>query len=433
MIIEYFIFVQSILGILGYTLLLYTIFQMMTLASQQSNKLRWLVLLLVFALFGPGIVLSFVLFYFDKNSILPAQYGRLWSTVLFPWFALIPMLIVVPIAKRICRNIQIDTDSPEGIEKVKSYTILVTGGCAIPFVLFILTFVILCCMGLHMLNHDYNPVMDGQQPIIRWNSIDMVILVDFFVPLLFGVFVFVLFFGGIISTKVSQKRTLSLVEIGVVLVIILGLNALLLPAVRVAREASKRPQCNNNLKHLGLAMWHYQEVYDSLPPVYTVDSEGKPLHSWRVLLLPFLEQNSLYDQIRLNEPWDSEFNRQFWKQMPSYFYCPESERRECFLVSHYPVYYPKSSYGATEEQCDYSVLTGINTLFPDTKCCSLYSIMSQEEQSKTLLIVERKTPVCWMNPTQELKNETEIGSSKHANPNVVYADGSTAAYSHVSQ
>jgi hypothetical protein len=51
--------------------------------------------------------------------------------------------------------------------------------------------------------------------------------------------------------------------------------------------------------------------------------------------------------------------------------------------------------------------------------------LSQEEKSKTLFIVERKTPICWMNPTQELKNETEIGSSKHTVPNIVYADGNT--------
>jgi competence protein ComGC len=427
MIIEYLIFIQSVLSILGYILLLYTIFRIKTLA------LRWSVLFLVMALFSPGIVFSFVLLFFDRDSIIPAQYGRLWSTVLFPFFALIPMLIVLAITKRISRNIQSQTNSPKTIENIELKATFISGGCVIPFILFIFTFVILCCMGLHMLNHDYQPAMDGQQPIIQWNGIDMVILVDFFVPLSFGVLFFVLFFGGYVFITEPQKRTARLIEIGVILIIIVGLIALLIPSVLAAREISKRPRCNNMLRQLGIAMWHYQDVYNSLPPVYTVNSEGKPLHSWRVLLLPFLEQQSLYAQIRLHESWDSEYNRQFWKQMPFCFYCPEKKHRECFLVSHYPIYFPDSSYGATEEQCDYSVLTGTNALFSDTECRSLDSL-SQEEKSKTLLVVERKTPVCWMNPTQELKSETEIGSSKHSVPNILYADGSTNTYdSHVSQ
>jgi hypothetical protein len=67
------------------------------------------------------------------------------------------------------------------------------------------------------------------------------------------------------------------------------LICLLLPAVRSARGPARRAQCGNNLKQIALALLTYETVYHALPPAYTVDADGKPLHSWRTLILPYLE------------------------------------------------------------------------------------------------------------------------------------------------
>src|SRR5262245_30030320 len=56
-----------------------------------------------------------------------------------------------------------------------------------------------------------------------------------------------------------------------------------------ARESARRMSCSNNLHNIAIALRNYESVYHCLPPAYTVDAEGKPLHSWRTLLLPFLE------------------------------------------------------------------------------------------------------------------------------------------------
>jgi len=104
--------------------------------------------------------------------------------------------------------------------------------------------------------------------------------------------------------------------------------ALILPAIQAAREAAMRPQtrmqCTNNIRQIVLAFHNYHDSYGALPPLYTVDADGRPLHSWRVLILPFIEQMALYQQIRHLEPWDSPHNSQFHDRMPDVFRCPHS-------------------------------------------------------------------------------------------------------------
>lgn len=102
------------------------------------------------------------------------------------------------------------------------------------------------------------------------------------------------------------------------------LVGLLLPAVQSARGAARRAQSLNNLKQLALAMHNYHDTFRSFPAAYNSDAEGKPLLSWRVHLLPFLEQRVLYEQFRLDESWDSPHNLPLIAQMPEVFRAPGS-------------------------------------------------------------------------------------------------------------
>jgi len=85
--------------------------------------------------------------------------------------------------------------------------------------------------------------------------------------------------------------------------------ALLLPAVQAAREAARQSQCTNNLKQIALALHNYHDTYGRFPSAVTTDKDGRPMHSWRVAILPFLQQRPLYDQYDFNQPWDSPKNR----------------------------------------------------------------------------------------------------------------------------
>lgn len=126
----------------------------------------------------------------------------------------------------------------------------------------------------------------------------------------------------------SQRAVgFTLVELFVVIAIIGMLVAMLLPNVRSAREPARRAQCMNNLKQIGLALHNYHDEYGCLPPAYTVDAEGKPLHSWRTLILPFLEHKPLYESIDLNRPWDDPANQAAFETRVSPYVCPSSDGR----------------------------------------------------------------------------------------------------------
>ena len=99
---------------------------------------------------------------------------------------------------------------------------------------------------------------------------------------------------------------------------------LLLPAVQAAREAARRMQCNNNIKQLALALHNYESEYKSLPPAYTVDANGNRLHSWRTLMLPYLEQNALYQKIDFTVAWDDPKNAFLAGMDIPMFRCPSS-------------------------------------------------------------------------------------------------------------
>ncbi|MCE2806569.1 MAG: DUF1559 domain-containing protein, partial [Gemmataceae bacterium] len=84
---------------------------------------------------------------------------------------------------------------------------------------------------------------------------------------------------------------------------------LLLPAVQKVREAASRTHSMNNMKMLGLALHNYHDANGRFPPAFVVDKAGKPLYSWRVLILPYIEQDAIYKKWKMDEAWDSPNNK----------------------------------------------------------------------------------------------------------------------------
>lgn len=90
------------------------------------------------------------------------------------------------------------------------------------------------------------------------------------------------------------------------------------PAVDRKADSSQRTRSLNNLKQILLAIHQYNDVHGYLPADIR-DKDGKPLLSWRVLLLPYLEQDRLFKQFKLDEPWDSEHNLKLLAKMPAVY------------------------------------------------------------------------------------------------------------------
>lgn len=129
----------------------------------------------------------------------------------------------------------------------------------------------------------------------------------------------------VIDTQVLRKRPrITFLRVLLGFAIVAVLTALLFPATRRGggREAARRTQCKNNLKQIAMALHNYADIYHSLPPAYTVDAVGRPLHSWRTLILPYLDEQELYARIDLSKPWNDSANAIAYKTVPSVFRCP---------------------------------------------------------------------------------------------------------------
>ena len=125
-------------------------------------------------------------------------------------------------------------------------------------------------------------------------------------------------------TSAESRLAFTWVRLFVCLATIGVLLALLLPATRRARPAAYRMQCSNNLKQIGLALLSYESTYRRLPPAYTVDSNGNRLHSWRTLILPYLEQNDLYSRVDFSKPWDDPANEAVCRELLPVYRCPSN-------------------------------------------------------------------------------------------------------------
>ncbi len=158
------------------------------------------------------------------------------------------------------------------------------------------------------------------------------------------------------------------------------------------REQADVRRCMNNLLQIMIALHNYHDVNKFFPAAYTVDKDGKPIHSWRVLILPWVEQNALYKKIRLDEPWDSEYNRQFHSQCPALFQCPVAVAKIPEIKKN----------GLTT----YSIIVGKQTWPEPPKKFTIDSIT--DGTSNTIAVVERQTPVCWMDPTHEILEEDAV-------------------------
>lgn len=182
----------------------------------------------------------------------------------------------------------------------------------------------------------------------------------------------------------------------------------LFPAMLAAREAAEQSQSVNNLKQLALAMHNYAGAYGDFPPAVLYHENGTP-RSWRVEMLPYLEEVTLYQEYRKDEPWDSEHNKTVLAKMPSVFRSPGSDDNT--------------------KNSSYFVLTGEGTIFGKKEGTKFQEIL--DGTSNTILIVEAAREIPWtkpedipFNPQGELP---KLGGFREGIFALAMADGSVRA------
>lgn len=97
------------------------------------------------------------------------------------------------------------------------------------------------------------------------------------------------------------------------------LLGMLLPAIQQVRHAARRTTAITNVRQIVLAEHNYQSTHNKFSGTGLADDEPGAGLSWRVHILPYLEQQLLYDQFKLDEPWDSEHNKQLIPLMPTIY------------------------------------------------------------------------------------------------------------------
>ncbi len=95
-----------------------------------------------------------------------------------------------------------------------------------------------------------------------------------------------------------------------------------------ARDSERHGQCVNLFRQVSWALETYRIVHGAYPPAYSVDETGKPLHSWRTLILPYLGHHDLYKRIDLKKPWDASVNADVFETHVDSFCCPTLRRSD---------------------------------------------------------------------------------------------------------
>jgi hypothetical protein len=159
------------------------------------------------------------------------------------------------------------------------------------------------------------------------------------------------------------------------------LSASCLSVMRASGLALKLEMvCVHNMKQIALALHQYEQHYGSLPPAYIPDAQGKPMHSWRVLILPFMEYEALYKQYDFSEPWDGPNNRKLHDVTLPEYSCPCDPR-------------DNRCQGMTS----YVAVTGEATAWPGPRGARLSHIRDGAE--KTILLVEMaNSGIHWLEP-----------------------------------
>jgi hypothetical protein len=165
-----------------------------------------------------------------------------------------------------------------------------------------------------------------------------------------------------------------------------GLLVWLAVAIRHARHDAEKSECKGKLSQISLALSNYHADYGCYPPAYVADENGRPMHSWRVLLLPYWDAGDFYRRYRFDEPWDGPNNRKLGAEANT----------PCTLY-HCPSDWRETGGADNSRMTNYVVVRSPETAWNGTRSASRIDIT--DDPASTPLVVEvANSGIHWMEP-----------------------------------
>jgi hypothetical protein len=193
--------------------------------------------------------------------------------------------------------------------------------------------------------------------------------------------------------------------------------------------AKNRKKSQNNLRQIGIALHTIHDNYKRLPPAALCDKQGKPCLSWRVAILPYIEQQALYNHFKLDEPWDSPNNIKLLAQMPKIF-APVGMKTKEPGLTFYLGFVADPKLGA-EHATAWETTTDANSPFG---AWGPRIISFTDGTSNTIWVVESGDAVPWTKPVDLLydpkKPLPKLGGNFKDGFNALFVDGSTRFIPH---
>ncbi|MBL8796828.1 MAG: DUF1559 domain-containing protein [Planctomycetia bacterium] len=255
-------------------------------------------------------------------------------------------------------------------------------------------------------------------PVAVWLSAGWAVVVSLCMPLSLGVPAAIL---GIIGLSAINRGDGRLTGRGLaigglvlglaasILGVVVGVGSGFVVALNTTKNSANRVVSANNLRQIGLAMLVYHDAVGNLP---VADKKVTPLGqakglSWRVDLLPLLEENELYAQFKLDEPWDSPHNLKLVQRMPQIYRSPRFEYRG-------------------DGKTYYRALIGPHTILGGPKPFTLGKVQNFDGADSTLMVVEAAEPVIWTKPDELVYDPNgplpKFGGPKQGDFVAVFAD-----------
>ena len=140
-----------------------------------------------------------------------------------------------------------------------------------------------------------------------------------------GTAVIAILFASAIYLMARESLWTQSIRVAAVLLGLSALVGLVLSSVNTARETARCMACESNLRQIGMAVRCYWDCYGCYPPTCTYDKSGRPMHSWRLFIKPFLDASATFALCNVNEPWDSPSNQKLLAVSQRVYKCPTDQ------------------------------------------------------------------------------------------------------------